>query len=39
MSDWLAGAPVHSEPVSASSSLLTGKNTGKFDEFGPSQPM
>jgi hypothetical protein len=28
--DWLADDAVHSEPVSAFNSLLTGKNTGKF---------
>jgi len=27
--DWLADAPVHFGPVSAASSLLAGKNTGK----------
>ena len=32
MSDWLADAPVQFEPVSAPNSLLTGNNTGKFNE-------
>jgi hypothetical protein len=33
--DWLADDAVHSEPVSALNSLLTGKNTGKFIKGGP----
>jgi hypothetical protein len=37
--DWLADDAVHSEPVSAPNSLLTGKNTGKFAKVGPSQRL
>src|SRR6202035_3323541 len=35
--DWVADDAVHREPVSASNSLLTGKNTGKFAKLGPSR--
>jgi hypothetical protein len=33
---WLADDAVHREPVSAPNSLLTGKKTGNFAEFGTS---